>query len=93
MKVQYVTALILIATTLVIAFISTAGSSGSGFIFDFGSTTCGIALLWVLTGILLTVANKDESRAKNIGYGFLMSAGLTMLIGAGVCSTLLMQKA
>jgi len=85
MKEQYGTALILIALTLLLSFIWSSGSRGAAYTLNFGLTCCSLGLLWVLIGTLLLITK----RIRNIGFGFLISAGLTFLIGTGVCSTLL----
>jgi hypothetical protein len=86
MKKQFSIALLLIVLTLIIAFITSARSSGSDYTLNFGLVCCSLGLLWVLAGVVLA----PWERTRNTGYGFLISAGITFLIGTGVCSTMLM---
>ncbi|HVU56920.1 MAG TPA: hypothetical protein VHD83_17785 [Puia sp.] len=86
MKRQYSTALVVIVVTLIFAFIQAAGSSGNEYILSFGLACCILGLVWVIVGGLLAIIG---GKVRSVGLGFLTSAGITFLIGTGVCSTLL----
>lgn len=55
------------------------------FIFAFGTSCCLGGVISLLLAAVYNVAGKKEW-AK----GFLMSAGITFLVGTGVCSTILL---
>ena len=85
MKKQYLISLIVIALTLAFALIGAAGSHGANYTLYVGLTCCVAGLVWVFVGVIFAVRDKT----RDIGYGFLIGAGITFLIGTGVCSTLL----
>ena len=80
------------AAAAVFAVIANASGGGrDGFVFSFGLICCigGVICLLIapMVGLIRNPQNKEGD--KELAKAFLMAAGITFLVGTGVCSTLL----
>jgi len=87
MKKHFKISLIIMAVAFIIAIFAAVKAGYEGFIIAFGSICCIGGLGCLVAGLFLLI-DKDS---RDDGQAVLLSAGITFLIGTGVCSTLLMQ--
>jgi hypothetical protein len=86
MKKHLKISLIIMAIAFIFAIFVALKSGIGGFVIAFGSICCIAGLFCLVIGLILLI-NKDS---RDEGQALLISAGITFLIGTGVCSTLLM---
>ena len=85
MKTHFKISLVVVALATLMAVIAAINGGGESIVMAFGITCCLAGL-----GSLLISAVFAISRRKEMSTAFLMSAGITFLLGTGVCSTLLL---
>jgi hypothetical protein len=86
MKKHFQISLVIMAIAFIIAIFAALKAGVEGFVIAFGSICCLAGLLCLVVGLIMLI-NKDS---RNEGKAVLISAGIILLIGTGVCSTLLM---
>ena len=85
MKMHFKISLIVVALATVLSIIAAFQSSAEVIVITFGSTCCIAGLFSLVIAAFFGLGKQNET-AK----AFLMSAGITFLLGTGVCSTLLL---
>ncbi len=73
------------AVAIIVAIFGALSSGTEGFVIAFGIVCCAGGLICLAIGVLVAIAGRDRELARAL----LLSAGITFLIGTGVCSTLL----
>jgi len=86
MKLHFKISLVVVALASILSIISAFQSSSDVTVIVFGCTCC-------LAGLfsLVIAAFFGLSRQNEVARAFLLSAGITFLLGTGVCSTLLLS--
>ncbi|MDO6433967.1 hypothetical protein Q4E93_25390 [Flavitalea sp. BT771] len=86
MKKHFQISLIIMAIAFLIAIFAALKAGMEGFVIAFGSICCLGGLGCLVAGLFLMI----DKKSREDGQAVLLSAGITLLIGTGVCSTLLM---
>ena len=86
MKKHFKISLIIMGIAFFIAIFPALKAGVEGFVIAFGSICCIGGLGCLITGLFLLMGKNSRDDGKAV----LISAGITLLIGTGVCSTLIM---
>jgi len=85
MKKHFTISLIVVGLAAFFAVFSSNHEGVRSFIFSFGSDCCFLGLLCMIIGLIVVTTRENNE----LGKAFLMSAGITFLVGTGLCSTML----
>jgi hypothetical protein len=86
MKMHFKISLIVVALAILLAIIAAVQSGAEVIVIVFGSTCCLAGLFSLVISAFFAL-----SKQREIARAFLVSAGITFLLGTGVCSTLLLS--
>ena len=84
MKTHFKISLVVVALATVLAVITAIQSTAAAIVIVFGSTCCIAGLLCLIISAFFALGKQKE-----MSTAFLMSAGITFLLGTGVCSAAL----
>ena len=92
MKKHFIISLFVMAVAAAISIFNSFAYGISGITFVFGTVSCigGLVCLVLAAIIGLFRDLKNGKGDKELAKAFLMAAGITFLIGTGVCSTMLL---
>ena len=85
MKTHFKISLAVVALATLMAIIAAVEGGAESVVIAFGITCCLAGILSLFISAIFGVARKKET-----ARAFLLSAGITFLLGTGVCSTLLL---
>ncbi|HVW58450.1 MAG TPA: hypothetical protein VHC48_00390 [Puia sp.] len=84
MKTHFKISLVVVALATILAVITAIQSTADAIVIVFGSTCCIAGLFSLVISAFFAL-----SKQKEMSTAFLMSAGITFLLGTCVCSTAL----
>ncbi|MBN9379648.1 MAG: hypothetical protein J0H74_02710 [Chitinophagaceae bacterium] len=84
MKTHFKISLVVVALATLLAIITAAQTGAGAIVITFGATCCLAGLFSLVISAIFAL-----SKQKEVARAFLISAGITFLLGTGVCSTLL----
>lgn len=85
MKTHFKISLVVVALATILAVITATQSDASSIVVTFGTVCCLAGLFSLIIGGIFALA-----RQKEMAQAFFISAGMTFLLGTGVCSTALL---
>lgn len=85
MKTHYKISLVVVALATVLAIIAATQSDAGAIVITFGTVCCLAGVISMILGGIFAFA-----RRKDLSQAFFISAGMTFLLGTGVCSTALL---
>jgi hypothetical protein len=85
MKKHFTISLIVVALAAILALIMGSGRNITDFMITYGTVCCILGAVCLLIGFFFTGRHRNRDTAE----AFFMSAGITFLIGTGVCGVTL----